>query len=106
MENATISIRIDKQLKNEFDDICDNFGMNISTAIIIFAKKVVAERKIPFDITENVKYDLTAEKTPKMKLKEVFEEAQRQSVLNGTDNLTMDDINDIIAEERRKERGL
>ena len=103
MDNATISIRIDKQLKDDFDSICDNFGMNISTAITIFAKKVVSEKKIPFEITEN---GGTTGKTAKMRLKEVFEEAQKEAVINGTSELTMDDINDIIAEERRKERGL
>ena len=61
MDNATISIRIDKQLKDEFDRICDNFGMNISTAITIFAKKVVSERKIPFEITENDEHGFYSE---------------------------------------------
>ena len=46
------------------------------------------------------------EKTSRIKLEEAFEEAQKEAVINGTDNITMDEINDIIAEERRKERGL
>ena len=65
MENATISIRINKRLKDEFDNICDNFGMNISTAITIFAKKVVSERKIPFEITENDEHGFYSEHNDK-----------------------------------------
>jgi len=61
MEQSTISIRLDKQLKNDFGTICDNFGMNINTAITIFAKKVVSERKIPFEITENDEYGFYSE---------------------------------------------
>ena len=61
MAQATISIRIDEQLKKEFDTICDNFGMNISTAVTIFAKKVVSERKIPFEISENDEHGFYSE---------------------------------------------
>ena len=34
----------------------------------------------------------------RQELKELFKEAQRQSVLNGTDNITMDEINAIVME--------
>ena len=65
---------------------------------------MITERE--FNELDKLRQKNMNEQTAKMKLKEVFEEAQRQSVINGTDNLTMDDINDIIAKERRKERGL
>lgn len=53
MAQTTLSIRIDEKLKKDFDALCEDFGMNISTAITIFAKKVVSERKIPFEIAAN-----------------------------------------------------
>lgn len=53
MAQTTLSIRIDEKLKKDFDALCEDFGMNISTAITIFAKKVVAERKIPFEVAAN-----------------------------------------------------
>ena len=34
----------------------------------------------------------------RQELKELFKEAQRQSILNGTDNITMDEINAIVME--------
>lgn len=80
MEQTTISLRIDKQLKNEFDNICDNFGMNISTAITIFAKKVVSERRIPFDITENDDYGFYSEQNQSY-LKKSIDELERGEVI-------------------------
>ena len=37
--------------EKEFDLLCSDFGMSMSTAITVFAKAVVRERKIPFEIT-------------------------------------------------------
>ena len=51
MAQATFSIRMDESLKNQFDNLCKEFGMNASTAFNIFARAVVRERKIPFEIS-------------------------------------------------------
>lgn len=48
---ATISARIDKSLKNEFQDFCDAIGLNISSTINMFITKCVAEQKIPFEVS-------------------------------------------------------
>jgi DNA-damage-inducible protein J len=51
MSQSVLSVRIDADLKEQFDTLCDEFGMNATTAITVFAKTVVRERKIPFEIT-------------------------------------------------------
>jgi len=51
MSQATFSIRMEDELKKEFDSLCSDFGMSMSTAITVFAKAVVRERKIPFEIS-------------------------------------------------------
>lgn len=51
MAQATFSIRMDESLKKQFDALCSNFGMSVSTAINVFARAVVRERKIPFEIS-------------------------------------------------------
>lgn len=51
MAQATFSVRMDENLKVQFDALCTESGMNMSTAINIFAKTVVRERRIPFEIT-------------------------------------------------------
>ena len=53
MSQANLSIRMDETLKKEFDKLCENIGMSMTTAICIFAKKAVAEQRIPFDVTAN-----------------------------------------------------
>ncbi|MCL2079896.1 MAG: type II toxin-antitoxin system Phd/YefM family antitoxin [Oscillospiraceae bacterium] len=39
-------------------------------------------------------------------LQKAFEAVQEQSVINGTDKIAMDEINDIIAEVRREKRDV
>ena len=47
MSQTTMTIRIDDSLKRDFDKVCDDLGMPMSTAINIFAKKVVREKGYP-----------------------------------------------------------
>lgn len=51
MAQATFSVRMDDSLKKDFDSLCSDFGMSMSTAITVFAKAVVRERRIPFEIS-------------------------------------------------------
>lgn len=50
MAQASFSVRMDENLKKQFDGLCSDFGMTASTAINVFARAVVRERKIPFEI--------------------------------------------------------
>lgn len=47
---AQISFRIDDEVKKNAEEICEDIGMSISTAINIYLKRLVKERKIPFEI--------------------------------------------------------
>ncbi|MCC8159946.1 MAG: type II toxin-antitoxin system RelB/DinJ family antitoxin [Oscillospiraceae bacterium] len=47
---TTISLRFDDDMKKELDDMCDEMGMNLTTFFMIYAKKALRERRIPFDI--------------------------------------------------------
>ena len=49
-EKVTVSVRIDKDVKEQFEQMCKSMGLNISDAINIFVRKVVAEEAIPFDV--------------------------------------------------------
>ena len=51
MSQSLVTIRMDEQLKKNFEFICDELGMNMSTAITIFAKAVCREQGIPFEIS-------------------------------------------------------
>ena len=48
---TTVSLRFDDEMKKQLDEMCDEMGMNITTFFMIYAKKALRDRKIPFDIT-------------------------------------------------------
>jgi len=56
MSYKTFSIRMDADIKQRFDEFCENVGMNPSTAINLFARAVVKERRIPFEISDDPFY--------------------------------------------------
>ena len=49
---TTITARIDKHDKADFDAFCTNVGLNASTAINLFVKAVLREKRIPFEISQ------------------------------------------------------
>lgn len=53
MAQTNLNIRMDEELKKSFDRLCDDLGMSMTTAICVFAKKAVAEQRIPFELTAN-----------------------------------------------------
>lgn len=60
MSQTNINIRMDKQLKEQFDKFCSDVGMSMTTAFCIFAKKAVKDQKIPFEITAGDSFYSTA----------------------------------------------
>ena len=51
MNQATLSVRMDADLKRQFDAFCAEVGMNASVAVNLFVKTVVRENRIPFEIS-------------------------------------------------------
>lgn len=51
MPQAVLSVRMDDKVKQQFDAFCAEVGMNASVAVNMFAKTVVREKRIPFEIT-------------------------------------------------------
>lgn len=56
MSQSLVSIRMDEDLKKSFDSVCNDLGLNMSTAITIFAKKMSREKRIPFDVSLDTFY--------------------------------------------------
>ena len=50
MASTNINIRMDSELKKQFEAFCSDMGMTMTTAFNIFAKKTVREYRIPFEI--------------------------------------------------------
>ena len=49
-EKVTISVRMDKNVKIQFEKTCQEIGIKMSDAINIFAREVIREQTIPFPI--------------------------------------------------------
>ena len=47
-----MTVRIDKEQKRLFDQLCSDFGMSANTAINIFVNAVIRTGSIPFRITK------------------------------------------------------
>ena len=53
MNQATLSVRMDENIKRRFDAFCADAGMNASVAVNMFVRTVIREKKIPFEIIGN-----------------------------------------------------
>ena len=87
MAQATFSARIDEGLKKQFDSLCADFGMNATTAFNVFAKAVVRERKIPFEITAPRNHVSLSDG------RKAFSELRQQAKNNNVQDLSLDEIN-------------
>lgn len=95
MSMSTFSIRMDENLKRQFDALCADFGMNATTAFNIFARAVVREQKIPFEITSTQNVSVQGLQS--------FYALRNQAQKNGVQDLTLDEINEEIQKARRQE---
>ncbi len=86
MNQVAFTVRMDNNLKNKFEEMCNNFGMSISTAINIFARTVIKQKKIPFDIVYDSNYDLSKAKT-------IAKELRAEAKTNGTSDMSLEEIN-------------
>ncbi len=93
MAQATFSIRMDETLKKQFDNLCSEFGMNATTAFNVFARAVVRERKIPFEIQASSDVSRASGMQAFMALRE-------EAKANGVQDMSLDEINEEIRQAR------
>lgn len=53
MATTNINIRVDSELKQSAEELFNDLGLNISSAITIFLKSVVSYDGIPFELKRN-----------------------------------------------------
>ena len=101
MDSINVTIRMDKEIKREFETFCDNVGINVTTAFNMFVKATLRTRELPFIVS-----DIDAQRKARKELYDVFKSMQEDSIKNGTDKMTMDEIDEIIAECRQEKRKI
>ena len=68
MESLNISVCVDANDKKNFEQFCENVGMNVSTAIKMFIKVVLREQKLSFEIRSKSFSDTIYEKLQEAEL--------------------------------------
>ncbi len=48
---ATVSFRMDDTLKRRTEAVLDELGLNMTTAMTMFAKTIVREQRLPLDLS-------------------------------------------------------
>ena len=93
MESLTLNVRVDAKDKKSFEDFCSRVGMNVSTAINMFIKAVLREKKLPFEVKSDTFEDKIYEKLKEAEL-EMSETTNRYNI-----NEVYDSMNNIINKE-------
>lgn len=95
MAQTAMTVRVDNNIKRQFDVLCEQFGMSVNAAVNVFINAVVRTRSIPFEISAK------EGQTGKRAL-EAFLSADRSD----RPEMTLDEINEEIrkARQERKER--
>lgn len=90
METLNLNVRVDAKDKKNFEQFCNNVGMNVSTAINMFIKAVLREQKLPFEVKAN-----TFDETIYEKLKEAELEMSNTSKRYSKEEV-LESMNNII----------
>lgn len=87
MATTTVNVRMDENLKKDFERLCNELGLNMSTAMNIFAKMAVRKQGIPFELSLRI---------PNRETIEAIEESER--LLNDPNAKTYSTINEMMAD--------
>jgi len=77
---TSINIRTDDLLKRQFDELCEQLGLNLSAAINIIMKAAVRENRIPVSLSLNSRVEMPRglSDLTKEELYESFERAEAE----------------------------
>jgi addiction module RelB/DinJ family antitoxin len=101
MGQTAFTIRMDTDIKKRFDELCKDFGMSANTAFNIFARAVIKQERIPFDVESDNQAKL-------QRAWEAIERMRASALANGIADMPMEEIDEEIRkyrEERRAKRA-
>ena len=103
MATTTVNFRVDEETKRNVEELLDSMGITVSGAINMFFKQILLEKALPFQpraVEQKKSREAILERG-----REALREAQEQAKVNGTSDMTLDEINEIIAEVRQDMRA-
>ena len=98
MAQTAFTVRMDADVKKRFDELCKDFGMSSNTAFNMFARAVIKSERIPFEVESE-------ERAVIARARRVTEQIRAQAVLNGTADMTLEEINEEIRKAREERRA-
>jgi len=99
MSTTAISIRLDSDIKKQFDELCNEFGLSTNAAFNLFARTVVREQAIPFPIS------LKSSESDQRSIAAQNALRRSQTLSSQEDHeWTDEEIDELIATHRRKKK--
>ena len=87
MTQTTFSVRMDTDVKRQFDTFCAAVGMNASVAINMFARAVLREKRLPFEVTTEAEPFYSPENVAELVRRRADVAAGRNLVVKSIDEL-------------------
>ena len=101
MAQTAFTVRMDSETKKRFDELCKDFGMSANTAFNVFARTVVKQERIPFEVESLREME---QKENARKLGEAFDKIRADVQRRGIPEMSLEEINAIIKEVREERR--
>ena len=92
MEQAIINFQTDSALKRDFERLCQEIGMNMSTAFNVYMKKAIRENRIPFELTGEPDGEITTTIPGKLLTEEELLEGVRELDAGFGVEVTMEEL--------------
>ena len=96
---VNVTVRMDETVKKEAEQVFNALGLNMSTAFNVFARAVARQRKIPFELSL-----MEDDRDIISRAKNALKTMQDQSIINGTSEMSMEEIDIEIAKARKEKR--
>lgn len=93
MQQVTMTVRTDANLKAVFTSLCEEFGMSANTAMNVFMRAVAETRSIPFTIGKR-------NTDTRQKFEDVLSQVLEENRKLDRPELTLEEINAEIAAAR------
>ena len=98
MGQTAFTVRMDADVKKQFDNLCKDFGMSANTAFNMFARAVIKQERLPFDV----------ESERLVRLERAWEAVERMrasAVATGIADMSMEEIDEEIRQYREERRA-
>ena len=83
---ATVSFRMDDTLKRQTESVLEELGLNMTTAMTMFAKSIVREQRLPLDLSIDPFYSAANQSRLKRAI-EIYESGKSEPIKKSVEEL-------------------